>query len=319
MIGRLLARRLSLGVVTLGLASVVVFVATQLLPGDAARAVLGRDASPARLAAFRHEYGLDASPFAQYWHWLSGLLTGDPGVSLASHTGVWPQTEPHVANSLYLLGAVALLGIPLSLAFGAWSAVRRDRVPDTVVSTLALVLAALPEFVVAIGLILLLATGAAHVLPPVSLVPPGSSVWENPKVLVLPTLTLTIAIFPYVYRMFRSSLVSVLESEFIEMACLKGVGSLRLLIVHAAPNALAPVVQAIGLTLAYLAGGVVVVEYVFGYPGVGQQFVGAVNSRDLPVIQLIASLLAAFYIVTNIAADVVVILTTPRLRRRSRA
>ena len=309
-----LVRRLLLGVVTLFLVSIVVFAATQLLPGDAARAVLGRDATPERLAAFRREFHLDQSAVLQYWHWLSDLLTGHTGTSIANGLPVWSSVQPRIVNSLYLLAFVAVVGVPLSMILGVWAALRRDRLFDHATSTATLAAAALPEFVVAIALIIVFATVVFQILPPVSLVAPGESVLSHPDILVLPVITLTIAVVPYIYRMVRGSMIEVLESEYIEMARLKGIPRRELLMRHALPNALAPSVQAIALTFAYLAGGVVVVEYVFGYPGIGQALINAVNARDLPTIQLIVLLLAAFYVVVNIVADIIAIVVTPKLR-----
>jgi peptide/nickel transport system permease protein len=314
---RTIVRRLLLGVLTLFLVSVVIFAATQLLPGDAARAVLGRDATPARLAAFRREFHLNQSAAAQYWNWLSGLLHGNPGTSLANGLPVWSTVQPRLVNSLYLLLVVGLVGVPLSLGLGIWAALRRDKLFDHAASTVTLAAAALPEFVVAIALIIVFATVVLQVLPPVSLVAPGTSVWSHPEVLVLPVATLTIAVVPYIYRMARGTMIEVLESEYIEMARLKGTPRRALLLRHALPNALAPTVQAIALTFAYLAGGVVVVEYVFGYPGIGQGLVNAVSARDLPTVQLIVLLLAAFYVAVNILADVIAIMVTPKLRTSS--
>jgi peptide/nickel transport system permease protein len=310
-------RRLLLGLLTLFMVSIVVFAATQLLPGDAARAVLGRDATPQRLAAFRREYHLDHSAVEQYWAWLSNLLRGNPGTSLANNLTVWSSVEPRIVNSLYLLIVVAVVGIPLSMVMGVWAALRRDRAFDHAASTITLAAAALPEFVVAIALIIVFATVVFQWLPPVSLVAPGASVWSDPQILVLPVATLTIAVVPYIFRMCRGAMIEVLESEYIEMARLKGTPRRVLLVRHALPNALAPTVQAIALTFAYLAGGVVVVEYIFGYPGIGQGLVNAVNARDLPTIQLIVLMLAAFYVIVNIIADVVAIMVTPRLRTSS--
>jgi peptide/nickel transport system permease protein len=314
---RTVVRRIVLGVLTLFLVSIVIFAATQLLPGDAARAVLGRDATPQRLAAFRREFHLNQSAVQQYWAWLTGLLRGDPGTSLANGLPVWSYVQPRIVNSLYLLAVVGLVGIPLSLGLGIWAALRRDKLFDHATSTITLAAAALPEFVVAIALIIVFATVVFQVLPPVSLVAPGTSVWSEPDVLVLPVATLTIAVVPYIYRMSRGTMIEVLESEYIEMARLKGTPRRVLLLRHALPNALAPTVQAIALTFAYLAGGVVVVEYVFGYPGIGQGLVNAVSARDLPTIQLIVLLLAGFYVFVNIVADVIAIMVTPRLRTAS--
>jgi peptide/nickel transport system permease protein len=313
---RMIVRRILLGVLTLFLVSVVVFVATQILPGDAARAVLGRTATPQRLAALRAQLHLDRPAVTQYRIWLTGVISGNLGISLANARPVWELVSARIANSFVLLMLAGLIGVPLSVLLGASAAIRRDGPFDLILSTIALALAALPEFVVAIALIVLFATVVFQWLPPVSLVPPGTSVFADPKILVLPTLTLVIAIFPYIFRMMRASMVEALESEYVEMARLKGIGRVALIFRHALPNAIAPTVQVIALTFAYLAGGVVVVEYVFGYPGIGQGLVNAVTDRDIPVVQFVVLLLAAFYVVMNIIADVISVLVTPKLRTK---
>lgn len=311
---RLIARRLALGLMTLLLVSVVVFVATQYLPGDAAQAVLGRSATPERLEALRRQLNLDDPALVQYWRWLSGLMAGDPGLSLANQKPILPQIVPRIANSLALLVITALVAVPLAIAAGLFAALRKDSSVDNAMTVTALGLAAAPEFVVAIGLIALFSTVVFHWLPPVSMVPPGSSVLERPRILVLPVLTLTILVFPYIFRMIRASMIEVLDSDYIEMARLKGLPRGRLILVHALPNAMGPALQVIALTFAYLAGGVVVVEYVFGFPGIGQGLINAVSTRDIPTIQLTVLLLAAFYVSVNLVADVITVLITPKLR-----
>ena len=310
----LIARRLLLGLVTLLLVSVVVFVATQYLPGDAAQAVLGRSATPERLEALRKQLNLGDPALVQYWRWLCGLMAGDPGLSLANQKPILPQIMPRIVNSLTLLLITALVAVPLAIAAGLLAAFRKDSRVDNAMTVTALGLAAAPEFVVAIGLIALFSTVVFHWLPPVSMVPPGSSLLERPRILVLPVLTLTILVFPYIFRMIRASMIEVLDSDYIEMARLKGLPRGRLILVHALPNAMGPALQVIALTFAYLAGGVVVVEYVFGFPGIGQGLINAVSTRDIPTIQLTVLLLAAFYVSVNLVADVVTVLITPKLR-----
>lgn len=197
---------------------------------------------------------------------------------------------------------------------GLIAAFRKDTRTDNAMTVTALGLAAAPEFVVAIGLIALFSTVVFHWLPPVSMVPPGSSILARPKILVLPVLTLSILVFPYIFRMIRASMIEVLDSDYIEMARLKGLSSWRLILVHALPNAMGPALQVIALTFAYLAGGVVVVEYVFGFPGIGQGLINAVSTRDIPTIQLTVLMLAAFYVSVNLIADVITVLITPKLR-----
>lgn len=311
---RTVLRRLGLGAITLFLVSILIFVATQLLPGDAAQAALGKNATPQALAALRARLGLGTSPPEQYWLWLRHVLSGNLGVSLANQQPVWSQVEPRITNSLWLVCISAVIAMPVAMALGIVAAFRRDSVLDHVTSALALIAAAVPEFVVAIVLILLFATNVFHLFPPVSLISPGASVLEHPDILVLPVATLVIVVIPYVMRMTRAAMTEVLTSEYVEMARLKGLSQTRIIVRHALPNALPPIVQAVALNLAYLAGGIVVVEYVFGFPGVGQGLVNAINARDLPTIQLTILLLAAVYISLNIIADVCVVLVTPKLR-----
>jgi peptide/nickel transport system permease protein len=311
---RLIARRLLLGLVTLLMVSVVVFAATQYLPGDAAQAVLGRSATPERLEAVRKQLNLDDPAPVQYWRWLAGLAAGDPGLSLANQKPILPQIMPRILNSLTLLVITALVAVPLAVAAGLIAAFRKGSGADNVMTVTALGLAAAPEFVVAIGLIALFSTVVFHWLPPVSMVPPGSATLARPRILVLPVLTLTILVLPYIFRMIRASMIEVLDSDYIEMARLKGLPRGRLLLVHALPNAMGPALQVIALTFAYLAGGVVVVEFVFGFPGIGQGLINAVSTRDIPTIQFTVLVLAAFYVSVNLIADVVTVLITPKLR-----
>lgn len=314
---RLVVRRAILGVLTLFLVSLVVFFATQLLPGDTARAVLGRSATPERLEALRAQLHLDEPAIVQFSRWAGGLLSGDPGTSLVNGKPVAELIGPRISNSLVLLGLVGLFGIPPSILLGIYAALRRGRRSDSSVSVVALALAAAPEFVIAIGLILLFSTVVFQWLPPVSMIRPGMSILDRPDILVLPVLTLSLVCFPYIFRMMRASMIEVLESDYMEMAKLKGLSPARLIFLHGLPNAIAPTVQVIALTFAYLAGGVVIVEYVFAFPGIGQGLINAIAARDIPTIQCIVLALAGFYVAVNILADVIVVSVTPRLRARA--
>ena len=309
-------RRLLLGLIVLIMVSIVVFAATQALPGDPARAILGRSATPQSLAALRLKLHLDQPVFTQYWTWLTGLLHGNLGTSLAAQEPVTTLLGPKLVNSSVLVAVSAIVSIPLSIAIGSWAALKREKIFDTVSSNLLLALAALPEFVVAVVLVLLFATTVFQLLPAISRIPPGSGPWNYPSALVLPVLTLVIAVAPYVARIMRASMVEVLESDYIEMARLKGLPERTVMIRHALPNALGPVFQVIALNLAYLAGGIVVVEYVFAYTGIGTGLQEAVLNHDLPVVQALAMLIAALYVVLNLLADVATIMVTPRLRTR---
>jgi peptide/nickel transport system permease protein len=309
-------RRTLLGLVVLAAVSIVVFAATQALPGDPARAILGRTATPASLKALRDQLHLDQPVLQQYWNWVSGLLHGDAGTSLAAREPVTTLLKDRLVNSAFLVFCAAIISIPLSVAIGAYAAVKRDKTFDVVSSIITLLLAALPEFVVGVSLVILFATTLFHWLPAVSLIEPGTRPWDSPKEMILPTLTLVIAVTPYVARIMRASMIEVLESEYVEMARLKGLSERIVITRHALPNALGPTFQVIAINLAYLAGGVIVVEYVFNYAGIGGALRDAIYTRDLPVVQALAMLIAAVYVVLNLLADVATILVTPRLRTR---
>ena len=307
-------RRVAIGVVTLFLVSVVVFVATQVLPGNAAYAVLGRSASPARVRALEIAMHLNRGLFDQYWVWISGIFTGRLGNSLVNGLPVWGFVEPRIINSAVLVALAGAIGAIVGVALGAIAALRKDGWFDHVTSVVVLAVTSLPEFVVAIALIILLSTVVWHLFPAVSLLPPGTYAWNAPSLLVLPVATLVIVIVPYIFRMMRAAMVEALESDYVEMARLKGVPEWRIVVMHALPNAVAPTIQVIGLNFLYLAGGIVIVEDVFNFPGIGQGLVGAVSNRDIPVIQFIVVVLAAFYVVVNIVTDVIALLATPRRR-----
>jgi peptide/nickel transport system permease protein len=307
-------RRFLLGVVTLFVVSLVIFAATQALPGDAARAILGRNATPQSLATLRAQLHLNRPVTEQYAHWLRGIFTGNLGNSLAANEPVTKLIGKPIENSAFLMMLAAIVSIPLSVALGSVAARRRDTPFDHGTSIVLLALAALPEFVVAIALVVLFGTTVTHILPAVSLVPPGDAPWKHLNELILPTAALVLAVSPYVARIMRASMVEVLESDYVEMAQLKGLPERVVLWRHALPNGIAPAIQVIALNLAYLAGGIVVVERVFDYPGIGNAFVDAVTNRDLPVIQALAILIAASYVVLNLIADITTILVSPRLR-----
>jgi peptide/nickel transport system permease protein len=309
-----IVRRTLLGVLTLFLASIIIFAATQALPGDPARAILGRTATPESLAALREQLNLDRPVTEQYWDWLSGVLTGDLGESLVAGQPVTELLGSRIVNSAFLMFLAALVSVPLAILIGVVSARRRDGPLDHTLSVTTLAVAGLPEFVVGIALVVLFGTTVFTVLPPVSLIPPDSAPWNYPKELILPTLTLVIAVTPYIARIMRASMIEVLESDYVEMARLKGLRERKVVWGHALPNAIAPTIQVTALNLAYLAGGIVVVEFVFAYPGIGAALIDAVANRDIPVVQAVALLIAAVYVVLNLIADVATILVSPRVR-----
>jgi peptide/nickel transport system permease protein len=317
-LARLIARRLALGVLTLFLISLVVFAAVLALPGDAATAILGREATPDRIAALRDQLNLNDSVISQYLSWIGGVLTGSFGDSAATQEPVSELLSDRVANTAFLVFVAAVVAVPLSIGIGVWTAMRRDRSVDHVVSTSTLVMAALPEFVIGIGLILVFATSLFHWFPAVSLLAPDEKAWSDPSVVVLPAATLVLAVTPYISRIMRGSMIEVLESEYVTMARLKGLPERTVIWRHAVPNAIVPAIQVTALQLAWMAGGVVVVEFVFSYPGIGSAFIDAVDNRDMPVVQTITMLAAGIYVVLNLLADLATIAVTPRLRTEAR-
>jgi peptide/nickel transport system permease protein len=315
---RLIARRLALGVLTLFLISLIVFAAVLALPGDAATAILGREATPDRIAALRDQLHLNDSVVSQYLSWIGGVLTGSFGDSAATQQPVSELLSGRIVNTGFLVFVAALVAIPLSIGIGVWTAMRRDRAVDHVVSTTTLVMAALPEFVIGIGLILVFATSVFTWLPAVSLLAPDERAWSSLSVVVLPAATLVLAVTPYISRIMRGSMIEVLESEYVTMARLKGLSERTVIWRHAVPNAIVPAIQVTALQLAWMAGGVVVVEFVFSYPGIGAALIDAVDNRDMPVVQTVTMLAAAIYVVLNLLADLVTIGVTPRLRTEAR-
>ncbi|MBA3381062.1 MAG: ABC transporter permease [Actinobacteria bacterium] len=309
-----IVRRLLLCLLTLFVVSVIIFAATQALPGDAARSILGRGATPESLAALREQLGLNEPALQQYLDWIGGFLTGDLGTSLAANIPVSELLGDRLLYSAFLMLIAALISVPLGIVIGAVSARRRDTAFDHTMSMTTLGLAALPEFVVGLTLVVLFSTTVFQWLPGVVVTEPGVGPWNYPKELILPTATLVIAVVPYTARIMRASMVEILESDYVEMARLKGLSERLVLWRHAVPNGLAPTFQVAALNLAYLAGGIVVVETVFNYPGIGLALVEAVQSRDMPVVQALALLIAGLYVALNMLADIATILVSPRLR-----
>lgn len=314
-ITKFIARRLAFGVLTLLIVSIVVFALTQAL-GDPVKAILGRDALPDAVTARRADLGLDRPLITQYWDWLTGLLTGDPGTSFTSDVPVLDVVGDRVWNSLFLMAISAAVSIPISIVIGSRAAARRDTAFDAASSGSGRILASMPEFVTGLLLLVLFSTNVWHIFPAVVRIRPGEPPWVDLQALVLPVMTLTLAVVPYVSLVMRASMIEVLESDYIEMARLKGAPERTVMWRHAMPNALGPVFQVIAINVAYFAAGVIVVEYLFNYPGIGSALVAAVRVRDIPVIQFLVMVIAAVYVVTNLLADIGTILVTPRLRTR---
>jgi peptide/nickel transport system permease protein len=311
-----IGRRAVFGASTLLVVSLLIFLVTQALPADPASAILGREATPEALAAIRADLGLDRPWYVQYFDWLFGVFTGDFGTSYATRMPVAEYLGSRVGYSFFLMAVAAITSIPISIFVGSYAALKRDKKFDTSSSIGTLVLAAMPEFVVGTLLIILFATTVLQLLPAVTYLPPGTAPWQDLDGIVLPVATLVISVSPYVARVMRAAMVEVLESDYVEMARLKGMPERTVLWRHSLPNAIGPTLQVIALNLAFLAGGVIVVERLFNYPGIGSALADAVRSRDMPVVQFLALIIAGVYVVTNLLADVGTVLVTPRLRTR---
>jgi peptide/nickel transport system permease protein len=310
----MLIRRGSLGVMTIFLIAVVVYAATLILPGDAATAILGQSATPARLRLLNQQLGLDQPVLTRFLHWAGHAIRGDFGNSLSLGAPVTSLVGVRMANSAVLVAVVAIISTVFGVVSGVYAGFRRDGWFDTIGSVVALVSSSLPEFVVAIFVVMFLGVNVFQLFPAVSLLAPGVSILTAPNKLVMPVITLVLVVTPYVFRMARGAMIEVLDSDYVEFAKMKGVPLRRILFRHALPNALAPVIQVVGLNLLYLAGGIVLVETVFDYPGIGQLLVSSIQNRDVPMIQFLVLALAVFYVVLNILTDVGVLLVTPRKR-----
>ncbi len=313
-----LVRRVAGAAVTLAVLSVLVFLATAVIPGDAASAILGRQADGPALRSLRQKMGLDHSLIYQYWHWAGGLLRGDLGPSAAGyvaggHLSVWSQISDKLANSLELAALAFVATVVVSVLLGVASALRSGKWQDHLISSVTLVPAALPEFVLGAILITVFFTWF-DLLPPTSLVAAGASPLASPSVLVLPVLTLVgVTVGPAV-RMIRAGMLEALQADSVAVARLNGINEPRVIWRYALRNAIAPSVQVFALIAQYLVGGLLIVEFLFGYPGIGAELVAAVQAHDNSEVQSVTMLLAAIYVAITIVADLAVMLLVPKLR-----
>jgi len=310
---RLLISRVMLGVALLVAASMLIYGGVEALPGDFAEIYLGREATVQSVAAIRLELGLDRPLFARYFEWLGGIFQGDFGTSWSNKNSVGEQLWKRLGNSLLLASCSALIAVPLALGLGLLAVLYRDRLADKTISYLTLAMVSLPEFFVGYLLIQFFTVNLGIAAFPAT-VYDNMGLGERFSVLVLPVVTLAIAVTAHMMRMTRSALLNVMASSYIETAQLKGLSLIRVIAHHGAPNAVAPIVTVIALNLAALIVGVVVIEVVFVYPGIGQYMVDAVTVRDMPVVQACGLIFAALYILLNLAADMISILANPRLR-----
>ena len=309
----LIIGRLAYGLLTMLIVSLLIFFALELLPGDLAHAVLGQMATEETVAAMRKQLGLDVPAVVRYVHWLQGIVHGDFGKSLVNQRDVAQAIFGRLANSFFLACLAAMFAVPLAIALGVAAALFRDTLFDKIISTVSLATVSVPEFLLGYLLVLFFAVWG-HFFPPISDIKDQAEFGERLYRSFLPAMTLVLVVTPHMMRMTRAAIINLLASPYIEMAFLKGDPPWRVIVWHALPNAWAPIINVVTLNLAYLITGVVLVEVVFVYPGIGQLLVDAVAKRDFPIVQACCLIFAATFVLLNIAADVGSILTNPRLR-----
>lgn len=300
-----------MGALSLLIVSFLIFAATQALPGDIARMMLGKDASPEQLEVVRQQLGLNRPFFERYGDWLGGIMTGDLGTSVAARMPVLDLVRQRIVNSFSIVIISMAFTLPIAMILGVYSAFWRDSIFDRTVFFVSLFINALPEFVLGLLLVVLLATNVFHLVPPVALISPDRSIFQQLSNIALPTLTLFLLQSSYLYRLVRAAMIDVLGSDYIEFARIKGINQRRVLFRHALPNAVVPAVQAAATVFAFSIGGVVVIEYVFNFPGIGTALTDAVRYRDIEVVQFIVLLIAATFFVANLIADLLTIILTP--------
>jgi len=310
----MIGQRLLLGVLTLFIISVVIFGATELLPGDLARELLGQSATEETLAALREQLGLNDPAPLRYWNWLAGVLQGDFGMSMATQKPISELVGARLGNTLFLALYAAALAVPFALLLGVLAALWRNSIFDRASNALALTAISFPEFFVAYTLIFWLAQSG--LFPSMVRITRSTTTGDLLYMAFLPALTLTLVVTAHMMRMTRAAIINLLASPYIEMARLKGMSPIRVVLRHAVPNALAPIINVVALNLAYLITGVVVVEVVFVYPGLGQLMIDAVSNRDIAVVQAIALIFASAYVLLNLLADVLSTIINPRLMHR---
>lgn len=309
----LIAKRIVLGIATIFVISVLIFAGVEALPGDLAEAILGQNATPETVAAFRKELKLDLPPHMRYWAWLAGILKGELGTSLANGRPIAELIGWRFRNSIFLAAVAAVIAVPAAVLLGILAALYRNTLFDKIISMVTLTAISFPEFFIAYILIALFSVQFV-VFPSIASINDHMGLWSKIHSIILPCLTLTLVVVAHMMRQTRAAIISILASPFIEMAKLKGIKRTRVIVFHAFPNALSPVINVIALNLAYLVVGVVIVEVVFVYPGLGQLLVDSVSKRDIPVVQASGLIFATTYVSLNLLADVLSIISNPRLR-----
>lgn len=309
----ILGHRLIIGLGTLLFVSVLVFLGTEILPGDVAHAILGQGATPELVEQVRDRLGLNEPLHVRYFVWLTNFVSGDFGTSLANGADIGTEIGRRASNTILLALSTALISVPLAVALGLMAAVKPGGLIDRAITSTSLALISFPDFLVAVVLVTIFAIKLRW-LPAIASIRPSYEFLDWVRILILPVTALSFTILAHMVRMTRSAVLNVLASPAIEMAILKGVPRKRLLLRHALPNALGPIINVVALNLAYLISGVVVIETLFNFPGLGRYMVEAVTNRDVPIVQTCAMIFCSFYVVLNMSADILSILANPRVR-----
>ena len=310
---QMISRRLFLGIITVFLVSVIIFTGVEILPGDACTAFLERDAHGKLLENCRIEQGLNAPAISRYVDWVSGALVGDLGTTLNGQKKIIDLVGFRLRNTLLLASMATLIGVPLALFLGVVAALWRDRAADLTISTFTIGAMSIPEFVLATLLILVFSIWLGWI-PGFVLTSYDAPLGEFFPAIFLPVIVLTLVMTAHILRTVRSSVIEAMASDYAQMATLKGVPYWRIVFRHVLPNALLPVINVVALTIAWLLGGVVVIESVFNYPGLGRMMIDSISDRDLPVTQAIALIIASVYVAVNLTADILTMMANPRLR-----
>jgi peptide/nickel transport system permease protein len=310
---KLVVQRVALSLFLLLAASVMIFIGTQILPGDVAQSVLGQSATPETLANLRKELGLYDPPVTRYFNWLFAALQGDLGTALTNGRDIGESLGKRLSNTLFLAFWAAIVAVPLAIFLGLLAVRYQNRWPDKLISGVTLTSISIPEFLIGYVVMYFVAVKLGW-FSSVAMINDGMTLWEKLNAIALPVFVLTLVVLAHMMRMTRAAILNVMQSAYIETAELKGLSMFTIIRKHAFPNAIAPIVNVVMINLAYLVVGVVVVEVVFVYPGMGQYLVDHVAKRDVPVVQACGLIFAAVYIGLNLMADLVSILSNPRLR-----
>ena len=310
---RFVARRIGLIIITLLVVSLAIFLITEVLPGDVATMILGKDATEASLARLREDLGLNRPVHVRYLEWIGGVVRGDLGDSLYMGESIADIVGRRLKHSAILAVFAFLVGTPTAVAAGVWAGVRPNTKLDRLVSMTSLVGISVPEFVTGILLILLLSS-TLHLLPSSSIILPGTTPLTRPQILIMPTLTITAVLFAYIMRMTRANVIEVMQTDYVRTAILKGLPMRRVILRHVLPNAMLPTITVITINFGWMLGGLIIVENVFAYPGIGQLLLWSINTRDLPLLEVVVLIVAATYAISNLIADLSYAALDPRVR-----